>query len=415
MSSSTSYSFKKNEFWWDVLVGVEKSCNFAGWLIAFCGYRLDGRLMNILIINYILTTAEKGMITRRASVKDTLICNFARGFVANGHTVTILAGEEFKPTQDETYEGFKIIYFPSRWPRIFRPDLLPWPRGLRQYLREHAAEYDFVISSEVFQVTSLIAARTCPEKLIIWHEMDRHQRKLFKLPARTWYNVIAPLLMRNILVVPRSIPAQQFIKQYSSHVTDEIVDHGANGAVLYPGDEVDDAFIVVSRLVPLKWVNKTINNFARLLQEPGYSHYKLHIVGDGECSDDLKRQVADAGLTESVIFHGFMSHEKMADLLRRSRALLISTSHDGNMVSIPEAIISGTPVITTTIPHSVPYIIKRKLGIARDDWDYTDLMEVASHYDRYHQACLAMRDELTNAGCARKMVEIYRKYLKQGH
>ena len=59
--------------------------------------------MNILIVNLILTTAEKGVITRRKSIKDTMASNFAKGFIKCGHTATILASEEFRPTEDNDY------------------------------------------------------------------------------------------------------------------------------------------------------------------------------------------------------------------------------------------------------------------------------------------------------------------------
>ena len=49
--------------------------------------------MNILILNLILSTPEKGVIKKRDSISDTMICSFARGFVALGHSVTIVAAE----------------------------------------------------------------------------------------------------------------------------------------------------------------------------------------------------------------------------------------------------------------------------------------------------------------------------------
>ena len=84
--------------------------------------------MKVLIINCILSTAEKGVITPKKSIWDCMISTFARGFIELGHKVTILASQEFKPTETEELP-FDVIYFPSRWPKIFRPDLLPWPQG----------------------------------------------------------------------------------------------------------------------------------------------------------------------------------------------------------------------------------------------------------------------------------------------
>ena len=47
--------------------------------------------MKILIINCILTTAEKGVITPKKSIWDCMISTIARGFIELGHEVTLLA------------------------------------------------------------------------------------------------------------------------------------------------------------------------------------------------------------------------------------------------------------------------------------------------------------------------------------
>ena len=367
--------------------------------------------MNVLLINLILTTAEKGVIARRESIKDTMICNFARGFVAAGHTVTIAAAQDFRPTTAEDYE-FEVVYFASRWPKVFKPHLLPFPVNFGQWLRAHEREYDMVVTSEAFSIGTLMAARVCPHKLVIWQEMAYHQRMMLKLPSRFWYNVVARATMRQCLVVARSQAAQQFIAQYLPQVSPHIVDHGANAQVLYPGDEADEAFIVVSQLVPRKRVDTIINAFARLVAKPEYAHYKLHIVGDGDQAQALREQVKDARLERNVLFHGFLRHHEMAPLLRRAKAMLVNTSMDLNMVSIPEAIVSGTPVVTNTMPTTATFIAQNHLGIARDGWDENDLIDIIDHYDDYHAACVAVRDGLTNVGCAKRMVQIFNDWKK---
>ena len=362
--------------------------------------------MNILIINCILSTAEHGVIKRKESISDCMISNFARGFIELGHTVTLLASEEYKPTGPDSDLPFEVVYFPSRLPQVFKPGLLPWPRGMRQWLKGHADAYDMVIASESFQIASLIAARVCPQRLVIWQELDRHQRLLFKLPSRFWHHVIVPLFMNKITVVPRSEPARRFISRYSRHVSNVIVDHGTDAHTLYPSDEVDKAFIVVSQLVERKRVDSIIRKFARLVGQEAYSGYRLDIIGDGDQADELKRLAISLGIEDKVVFHGFMSHEQLAEPLRRSLALLVDTSSDLNMVTIAEAITSGTPVVTNMKPSTASFIASKGLGVARDGWDENDLIKVIEEYDTMHGACVNEGKELTNVACARKMIGI---------
>ena len=362
--------------------------------------------MKVLIINCILSTAEHGVIKRKESISDCMISNFARGFIELGHSVTLLASEEFKPTGENKDLPFEVVYFPSRLPQVFKPSLLPWPKGMRRWLKAHAADYDLVIASESFQISSLIAARVCPSRLLLWQEMDRHQRLLFKLPSKFWYNVVVPMFMGHVTIVPRSLPAQRFTRRYSRQVSDTIVDHGTDAHTLYPCDEVDKAFVVVSQLVERKQVDRIIKKFARLVAKEAYSDCRLDIIGDGDQAEELKRLTASLGIEANVVFHGFLSHQQLAVPLRRSLALLVDTASDLNMVTIAEAITSGTPVVTNTKPSTASFIAANGLGIARDDWDETDLMKVIDKYDKMHEACVREGRELTNVACARKMIAI---------
>ena len=363
--------------------------------------------MKILIINCILSTAEKGVITPKKSIWDCMISTFARGFIQLGHQVTLLASSEFKPTQEEDLP-FEVVYFPSRLPRLFKPDLLPWPRGMGGWLKLNAQRYDLVIASESFQIATLIASVICPaSRMLIWQEMVRHQRLLFKLPSRLWYNCVIPLFMSDVTIVPRSEPARQFVSRYSHHVSDVIVDHGTDGAVLYPSSDHDRSFVVVSRLVPGKNIDKIISTFARLVSLQEYHDYRLDIIGDGEQRQQLESQATRLGIEKNVVFHGFLSHEQLAQPMRRALALLVATSNDLNMLTIGESIASGTPVVTNTVPSTASFIAANKLGVVKDNWDENDLIYVISNHDQLHAACCEAGKGLSNTACASKMIEIH--------
>lgn len=362
--------------------------------------------MNILIINLILTTAENGVIIRRNSIRDCMICNFARGFIANGHKVTLLAAEDFRPLKEETYP-FEVIYFKSRWPSVFKPGLLPYPIGFIKYLKENHEQFDMVVSSEAFSIGTWMAARVCPQKLVVWQEMAFHQHLLFSLPSKLWHNLVVRHYYKKAIAVGRSEKARNFISKYMKHVSNVIVDHGADADVLFPASKNDDAFIVMSQLSKRKNIQKTIAIFASFIKNQKYSHYKLNIVGDGPEEKNLKDLVKKLTLTDSVNFLGFLCHEKAALLLRHSKAMLINTISDLNMVSIPESIISGTPVVMNTVPTSASFIKENHLGIVRDSWDSQDLEKLVNNYETYHQSCISIRDSLTNVGCAKRMTELF--------
>lgn len=368
--------------------------------------------MNILLINPILYTVEERRIKRRQSIKDCLICNFAMGFIENGHKVTIAAIEDYKPIDEEDFP-FDIVYFNSWMLGVFKPDRLPYPKGLRRFLKENITIFDLVISAETFSMASVLAAGICKEKLFIWQEMSFHQKTLRELVSKTWHNIIVPVFLRNTKIVARSEEAKQFISQYSQNVVEEIVRNGANSHELCPDNISEDYFIIVSRLDERKNVKVTIDQFARFLKVPGFEHYKLLIIGYGVLEDSLKKQVEDLGIVDNVLFLGRKSHQELAISLRHAKGLLINTVEDLNLLTIAEAIISGTPVISNTVPDGMRYINDNHMGIARDGWDETDLVEVATNYESYHKACVEHRDEMTNVGCAKIMADILTKYNKK--
>lgn len=365
--------------------------------------------MKIVLLNLILHTAEKGVIPRHESNHDCMIYNMARGFVANGHDVTVIAAKEYRPIKPET-NSFKVIYFSSGIKSIFKPHLLPFPKGLYRYLKHNSDDIDLIISSEVFSIGSLIASFALPSKLMIWHELSAHQKLMKHIPSRIWYNFVAPIFFRNIPVTCRSEQAKVFLKKYLSRVSDDVVDHGANSEIFRPSlhNMPDDKFIVISQLISRKRVDCIIRKFAKFVKIPHYAHYSLEIVGKGTQEKELQQLVEELGIKNNVNFHGFLSHEKLAPLSTKSKALLVFTEQDLNMVSIPESIVNGTPVITNSVPNTATFIAKHNLGIVNDDWGEEELAHLADNYDTYHNNCLAIRSRLTETGCAKKLVEIWK-------
>lgn len=92
-------------------------------------------------------------------------------------------------------------------------------------------EFDMIISSEIFSFNSLFAACLVPEKTLIWQEAGDHNRKFFKLPSLIWYHIVARTCMRKVKVIPRSLVAGRFIKQFGLKVSSDFIDHGVDGKV----------------------------------------------------------------------------------------------------------------------------------------------------------------------------------------
>lgn len=363
--------------------------------------------MNILILNFILSTAVDGKIIRRKSNDDTMIYTLARGFVESGNEVTLLASEEFKPTEPEKND-FEVIYFTSRIPKLFKPWLLPYPKNLAAWLKTNAHRYDLVLSVESFSIPTLIASRFCKSKLIIWQEMAFHQHFMHKIPAKLWYNIVSRIRFRNILTIAQSTYAKEFISQYHNNISSTILNHGSDGKIFFPEHRNDQKyFIVLSMLVARKRIDRILRKFADFLNHSPYKDYKLKIVGDGPEKESLQNLTSKLSINNAVEFLGFMDHLKFAPIGRKATALLIDTEQDNNMVTIPESIINGTPILINTVPNNNIIIRDNELGIVKESWDWNDLCSMVEHYDTFHENCIKTRHKFTNTGVAQNIIAVF--------
>lgn len=363
--------------------------------------------MKILILNPILYTADNNTIPKVKSIKDTMIYNMCLGFKALGYEVTLAAAMDYQPVEVEKYE-FEVKWFKTQYHKLSPPSVLPYSKELRLFLKENCARFDMVITSEVFSFHSLFAARICPEKTVIWQELTEHQNKFHQLPSKFWHHIVARFFMQKVkAVVPRSTKAYDFIHQFMPMATKEVVDHGINVDKFLYSTIKKRQIISSSQLIHRKNVDGIIHIFADFHQQQGYKDIKLLIAGRGEEETNLRKLVATLGLNDSVEFLGFLPQAKLNEYIRESLCFLVNTRKDLNMVSIPESIVSGTPILTNLQPASAGYIAKEHLGIAKDSWGVDELKQMIDNDSLFVDNCIKYRDKLTSKHSSKMLVDIF--------
>ena len=369
--------------------------------------------MKILIVNPIMYSCEnKRVVPRVDSVRDTLLCNLCKAFCKKGHEVVLYTTDIYKPRFNEEL-GFKIIWDKPILKSIFLPACFPFHSGLKRYITHNIKEYDMVISSEVFQWSSLICSLYAHSKTVIWHETARHNRILKTIPSMFWYNIIAKMFFRKTLVVPRSIEAQSFVKKYLCNVTDEIIEHGIDDESFVPVKKKDRYFIVVSQLIERKHVEKIIEKFDNFtLNNKDNGDYKLMICGEGVKEQELKALCDKIKSGKRIDFKGKLAHSDLIPLISHAKALLINSEKENSMVSIIESIAVGTPIITTSAPLNSSYIKTYKLGIVDDNWNQEEMIEVISENESYVNNCINYRNKLLNSSKVDEFINVYKKYIR---
>lgn len=362
-------------------------------------------MSHVLIINPILYTSETDCIPKVPSIKDTMIYTLCLGFLRTGHEVTLIAAEDYRPVEEEQY-AFPIVWMKTVWHGVFKPRCFPYMPKLRSYLKNHE-EYQYIISSEVFATWSYTVARICPERSVVWHELARHNNMMRRIPSRIWYRFVAGLLMRKVTVVPRSEEAAKFIGQFLPKVSATVIDHGVNIERMNPveADDKKNQFAVVSQLIGRKRIDRIIDSFAAFWKH-GHRDYRLYIIGRGELEEELRKQAGLLCPEEAVVFCGQLAHEQLLPLVARSKALLVATEKDNNMVSVVESIAVGTPVVTTSVPYNACYISRENLGIVQDDWNEDALERICENNKEYTANCILYREKLSNVCCAERFISV---------
>lgn len=368
--------------------------------------------MNILIINPMLYTAplKGGKIPKIDTIKDTMIVNFCIGFVKNGHKVTLIASNEYKPINEENF-GFKIIYL-ENWITKFIPKFphgLPLLNGLKKYLLNNNDKFDIVISSELFTFHSITAAKICPEKLIIWQEFGHHHTFMHKIPSKIWHKfIVGRYIKRKVLVVARSIVAREFSERYCDHVSEEIINNSVDTDKFQIAPNKDDYLIIVSRLVPGKNISAIIDKYIKY--DKKYNEgISLYIVGDGSERNYLEELVSKEKYSDKIHFFGRLQQTEFAELLSKAKGFFCDTIRELNMISMTEAIVSGTPVLTNCVPQQYKMVNDYKLGIAKDNWNEDDIYVLIKNYSKYSQNCIKIRATLSNTYIANQIIRIYNK------
>ena len=364
--------------------------------------------MNILIINPILRTADYNKIPKVDSIKDCMIYNLSIGFKNIGHNVTLIAAEDFKPNIKEDYE-IEVIFIKTNIKKIFLSNVLPLMFGLIRYLFANKKKYDLIISSELFSFSSLFSVCICRRKTLIWHELAIHNRKFNYIPSKIWYNLVVPIFFKKIKTTPRSLAANDFIKQFKSKNITLPVEHGVNIDKFKFDANKKKQFIIVSQLIERKNISSMLSIFSSFLIKYQFHNYKLLLVGEGPLKQELENQIKMLGIESNVELLGFKPHNQLNSLIAESMALLINTKQDNNMVSIPEAIVSGTPVLMNTVPTNASIVKENKLGIVKKDWNEDDLKSIVDHNNFYVQNCINFRQNLSVESCAQNLINAFFK------
>jgi len=144
----------------------------------------------------------------------------------------------------------------------------------------------------------------------------------------------------------------------------------------------------------------------------------LDLVGDGELRGELEERARGLGIADAVRFHGYVSLDRLAELMRASDLHVLPSLRESQPLVAAEAMATGIPTVGTDV-GGVPEMLEGGAGVVVPRADAAALADaiadVCSKLDSYDRQALARlaRERYGRAAIGRQWTRIY-EALREG-
>lgn len=294
------------------------------------------------------------------------------GLEKRGHEVIVVAPDvsprptvprrvHYLPaTEFRGYPGYRVAIAPS--------DML-------EFLRGEKVDVIHCHGIASMAILSLTAARALkiPHVLTyhtLAHEAMRHYSPL--MMREDFMDTLVWIYLRNLLKRPEVVIApsnpirDELLENRVAMKACEVVPTGVDCTKFTP-DRYDRKFLEkhgllgkrvllhVGRLSTEKRFDIVLKALAKLA--PADPDLRLLVVGTGPAEGHYKKMTADLGISELVIFTGFLPDADLATAYASSEVLVIASTFETQGLVVLEALASGTPVVGIR-SRAIPEFVK---------------------------------------------------------
>ena len=178
--------------------------------------------------------------------------------------------------------------------------------------------------------------------------------------------------------------------------------------------------VYVGGFAPHKNLTMLVETFAQLIKQDKFENIKLVLVGENQkevfysYADFIQAQIAELGITEQVIFTGYLPDEQLVHLLNMAAVLVLPSLIEGYGLPAVEAAACGCPVIATQesplqeiLGNGGRYIDPRKPKDLR--YALTEVLANASIRQEMSRAGLEATSNLTWDAAAHQMLDLIQR------
>jgi len=150
---------------------------------------------------------------------------------------------------------------------------------------------------------------------------------------------------------------------YSGMDIDEFLRAGAKRAATRQRLGFADSDIVIgkiARIAPLKGYEYVVQIAPELLRR--FPRARFLFVGDGTLRPEIERAVADAGMSDRIVFTGLVPATEIPELVSAMDVLVHASLREGLARVLPQALASGKPVVSFDIDGAKEVVLDGVTG-----------------------------------------------------
>lgn len=167
------------------------------------------------------------------------------------------------------------------------------------------------------------------------------------------------VLKKALLVTADSENVLREISSYRTKAKLEQIQWGVDmDAIPFMEHGALEVFNVLSlrTLSPNYNIDLIIRAFSVFLNALPNARAVLHVVGEGESSESLRKLVAQFGLEKNVVFYGFISEDELISCLKMASISVTVPTSDATSMSLLESMAAGLPIIGSDIEANRQWI-----------------------------------------------------------
>jgi glycosyltransferase involved in cell wall biosynthesis len=325
--------------------------------------------VRIAIVNPVSQTSpNRWNVPPVVSNAQSIGVQLAREIAATGNEVTVVMAQPFRPATSD--EGVDARYLPVVGSPVSPSAQLPLMPSLRREIA--TGGFDAVVSSELFQWSTLALAEKGLPPLFVWHEADTYQQFLRTVPARLYYATAAKRVIRRAAgFFPRGDSAREFLLRVGvpAEKIGPEVPNGINARLFAPSRESraeTPLILFVGSLIERKNPSLAVHAMPYVLRK--VPEAKLLMKGFGDQEGHLRALVGKLGVEGAVGFDTSRStHSEMVKLYNHAWVCVFPTFRDFATLSPIEAVACGVPVVLSKRLFSARYLEDMGCAVATSD------------------------------------------------